>query len=145
VDVDGNRVIVRLEALAPPAPSPTSRSSTMSRTSCASWSARSWWWRRCSDDKGNLPGQQRYTKVDPQVMEAMLPYFSEYYGNPSSMHSFGGGVAAKIQQARENVARLIGALPDEIVFTSCGTESDGTAIRAASTLSCEAPHRDLPG
>jgi cysteine desulfurase len=71
------------------------------------------------------------TKVDPQVMEAMLPYFSEYYGNPSSMHSFGGGVAAKIQQARENVARLIGASPDEIVFTSCGTESDGTAIRAA--------------
>jgi len=64
-------------------------------------------------------------------MEAMLPYFSEYYGNPSSMHSFGGGVAAKIQQARENVARLIGASPDEIVFTSCGTESDGTAIRAA--------------
>lgn len=71
------------------------------------------------------------TKVDPQVMEAMLPYFSEYYGNPSSMHSFGGGVAAKIQQARENVARLVGASPDEIVFTSCGTESDGTAIRAA--------------
>jgi cysteine desulfurase len=71
------------------------------------------------------------TKVDPQVVEAMLPYFAEYYGNPSSMHSFGGGVAAKIQLARENVARLIGAMPDEIVFTSCGTESDGTAIRAA--------------
>jgi cysteine desulfurase len=71
------------------------------------------------------------TKVDPRVVEAMLPYFSEYYGNPSSMHSFGGGVAAKIQQARENVGRLIGASPDEIVFTSCGTESDGTAIRAA--------------
>jgi cysteine desulfurase len=71
------------------------------------------------------------TKVDPQVLEAMLPYFSEYYGNPSSMHSFGGGVAAKIQQAREQVARLIGASADEIVFTSCGTESDGTAVRAA--------------
>ena len=71
------------------------------------------------------------TKVDPQVLEAMLPYFSEYYGNPSSMHSFGGGVAARIQEAREQVARLIGASPDEIVFTSCGTESDGTAIRAA--------------
>lgn len=71
------------------------------------------------------------TKVDPQVLEAMLPYFSEYYGNPSSMHSFGGGVASKIQQAREQVARLIGASPDEIVFTSCGTESDGTAVRAA--------------
>jgi cysteine desulfurase len=71
------------------------------------------------------------TRVDPQVLEAMLPYFSERYGNPSSMHSFGGGVAAKIQDARQQLARLIGAAPDEIVFTSCGTESDGTAIRAA--------------
>jgi cysteine desulfurase len=71
------------------------------------------------------------TRVDPQVLEAMLPYFSEYYGNPSSMHAFGGGVAAKIRHAREQVARLIGASPDEVIFTSCGTESDGTAIRAA--------------
>ena len=72
------------------------------------------------------------TKVAPEVMEAMLPYLSEYYGNPSSMHSFGGDVAAKIKEARENVANLIGAAsPDEIIFTSCGTESDGTAIRAA--------------
>jgi cysteine desulfurase len=71
------------------------------------------------------------TMVDPQVLEAMLPYFCEYYGNPSSMHAFGGGVAAKIQHAREQVARLIGASPEEVVFTSCGTESDGTAIRAA--------------
>jgi cysteine desulfurase len=71
------------------------------------------------------------TRVDPQVLEAMLPYFSDYYGNPSSMHAFGGGVAARIQHAREQVARLIGAAPDEIIFTSCGTESDGTAIRAA--------------
>ena len=72
------------------------------------------------------------TKVAPEVLQAMMPYFSEYYGNPSSMHSFGGGVAAKIREARENVARLLGAAsPDEIVFTSCGTESDSTAIRAA--------------
>jgi cysteine desulfurase len=72
------------------------------------------------------------TKVAPEVMEAMLPYLSEYYGNPSSMHSFGGDVAAKIKEARENVANLIGAASaDEIIFTSCGTESDGTAIRAA--------------
>jgi cysteine desulfurase len=61
----------------------------------------------------------------------MLPYFSDYYGNPSSMHSFGGNVAGAIKAARENVAHLIGAAPAEIVFTSCGTESDGTAIRAA--------------
>jgi cysteine desulfurase len=72
------------------------------------------------------------TKVAPEVVDAMLPYLSEYYGNPSSMHSFGGDVAAEIKQARENIANLIGAeSPDEIIFTSCGTESDGTAIRAA--------------
>jgi cysteine desulfurase len=71
------------------------------------------------------------TKVDPEVVDAMMPYLSEYYGNPSSMHSFGGNVAGKIKEARENVASLIGATADEIVFTSCGTESDSTAIRAA--------------
>jgi cysteine desulfurase len=72
------------------------------------------------------------TKVAPEVMESMLPYLSEYYGNPSSMHSFGGDVAKKIKEAREHVADLIGAAsPEEIIFTSCGTESDGTAIRAA--------------
>ena len=71
------------------------------------------------------------TKVDPQALEAMLPYFSDYYGNPSSMHSFGGGVAAHIRTAREHLARLLGASAEEIVFTSCGTESDSTAIRAA--------------
>jgi cysteine desulfurase len=71
------------------------------------------------------------TKVDPQVLESMLPYFSENYGNPSSMHFFGGKVARKIEQAREQVASLINASPEEIVFTSCGTESDSMAIHAA--------------
>jgi cysteine desulfurase len=71
------------------------------------------------------------TKVAPEVIDAMLPFLSENYGNPSSMHSFGGDVAASIKQAREDVAALIGATADEIVFTSCGTESDSTAIRAA--------------
>jgi len=71
------------------------------------------------------------TMVAPEVLEAMMPYFSQNYGNPSSMHSFGGNVAGAIEIARENVANLIGATPQEIVFTSCGTESDGTAIRAA--------------
>ena len=71
------------------------------------------------------------TQVDPEVVQAMLPFYSELYGNPSSMHTFGGGVAASIEEARENVARLLGAAADEIVFTSCGTESDSTAIRAA--------------
>jgi cysteine desulfurase len=70
------------------------------------------------------------TRVAPEVVEAMVPYFSELYGNPSSMHSFGGEIAAEIKKARKNVASLIGAHVDEIVFTSCGTESDGTAILA---------------
>ncbi len=71
------------------------------------------------------------TMVAPEVLDAMMPYFSDNYGNPSSMHSFGGNVAGAIETARENVANLLGAAPQEIVFTSCGTESDGTAIRAA--------------
>lgn len=71
------------------------------------------------------------TMVAPEVLDAMMPYFSTYYGNPSSMHSFGGDIAGAIKSARENVANLIGSAPGEIVFTSCGTESDGTAIRAA--------------
>ncbi|MBW2367314.1 MAG: cysteine desulfurase NifS [Deltaproteobacteria bacterium] len=71
------------------------------------------------------------TRVAPEVVEAMLPFFSDYYGNPSSMHSFGGQVGSKIKEAREQLAHLIGAQPEEIIFTSCGTESDSTAIQAA--------------
>jgi cysteine desulfurase len=71
------------------------------------------------------------TQVAPEVLEAMLPYFHDLYGNPSSMHSFGGQVARKIREAREQAATLIGATPDEIIFTSCGTESDNAAIRSA--------------
>lgn len=71
------------------------------------------------------------TQVAPEVLEEMLPYFNEYYGNPSSMHTFGGTVEHKIVEARERLAGLLGASPDEIIFTSCGTESDSTAIRAA--------------
>jgi cysteine desulfurase len=68
------------------------------------------------------------TKVAPEVLETMLPYFSEYYGNPSSMHFFGGQVQKKINEARERVADFLGAEPSEVVFTSCGTESDNAAI-----------------
>lgn len=71
------------------------------------------------------------TKVDPGVLEAMLPYLTEYYGNPSSMHSFGGKVGKAVKQARSQVAGLLGADDSEIVFTSCGSESNNTAIRAA--------------
>ena len=71
------------------------------------------------------------TQVAPEVLEEMLPYFNEFYGNPSSMHTFGGMVEHKIAEARERLAGLLGASPEEIIFTSCGTESDNTAIRAA--------------
>ena len=71
------------------------------------------------------------TRVAPEVLEVMLPYLSEYYGNPSSMHTFGGQVGTAIQKARQQVADLLGAEPGEITFTSCGTESDSTAILSA--------------
>jgi len=71
------------------------------------------------------------TRVAPEVLEVMLPYFHELYGNPSSMHSFGGQVGRELSVAREQVAALLGASPDEIIFTSCGSESDNAAIRSA--------------
>jgi len=71
------------------------------------------------------------TKVDKEVIDAMLPYFSDSYGNPSSMHTFGGSVANKIKEARARVAEMINADPEEIVFTSCGSESNNTAIMSA--------------
>ena len=78
------------------------------------------------------------TAVAPEVLEAMLPYLTEYYGNPGSIHTFGGSVAAKVEEARIKVAELLNANhrnPDgeatEIIFTSCGTESDNAAIWSA--------------
>lgn len=70
------------------------------------------------------------TKVDEAVFEEMRPYFCELYGNPSSMHFFGGQVQGKVVEARNRVAGLLGASPEEIIFTACGTESDNTAIRS---------------
>ena len=71
------------------------------------------------------------TQVAEEVLDAMLPYFRDLYGNPSSMHTFGGQVGRKIREARGQAAALIGAGPEEIIFTSCGTESDNAAIRSA--------------
>jgi len=71
------------------------------------------------------------TQIAPEVLEEMLPYLRDYYGNPSSMHTFGGQLHRKVEEAREKVAYLIGADPEEIIFTSCGTESDNTAIMSA--------------
>ena len=69
------------------------------------------------------------TKVAEEVLEEMEPLFCELYGNPSSMHTFGGQISRKIRKAREQVAALIGCEPAEIIFTSCGTESDNAAIK----------------
>lgn len=72
------------------------------------------------------------TACDPAVVEAMIPYFTEQFGNPSSMHSFGNRVGLAIKKARMQVQALLGAEHDtEIIFTSCGTESDATAIMSA--------------
>ena len=72
------------------------------------------------------------TKVDPAVVEAMLPFFTEQFGNPSSLHNFGNRVGAALKKARQSVQTLLGAEHDsEIIFTSCGTESDSTAILSA--------------
>ncbi|MGM0417168.1 MAG: cysteine desulfurase NifS [Thermodesulfobacteriota bacterium] len=71
------------------------------------------------------------TKTAPEVVEEMLPFLRTFYGNPSSMHSFGGQVADKIKNARQRTADLFNADPDEFIFTSCGTESDSAAILSA--------------
>ncbi|MBQ9537538.1 MAG: cysteine desulfurase NifS [Desulfovibrionaceae bacterium] len=71
------------------------------------------------------------TQVDQDVLEAMLPYFTELYGNPSSMYSFGGQVSQAVNKAREQVAALFHVTSNEIIFTACGTEADNTAIWAA--------------
>ena len=80
------------------------------------------------------------TQVAPEVMEAITPYFQEWYGNPSSAHSFGGQVARKVKEAREQVAALLGADTEEIVFTSCGTESDSTAVMSALATQSDKRH-----
>ena len=72
------------------------------------------------------------TRVAPEVRDVMLPFFCERYGNPSSMHAFGGMVAKDVAAAREEVARFINADPEEIIFTACATESDNAAIRGAA-------------
>jgi cysteine desulfurase len=69
------------------------------------------------------------SKVAEEVFEEIQPLFCKLYGNPSSMHTFGGQIGRRIAQARENVAALLGCEPSEVVFTSGGTESDNTAIK----------------
>lgn len=71
------------------------------------------------------------TRALPEVLEAMTPYFTEYYGNASSIHTFGGSNKKVIENARRQIAALINALPSEVIFTSGGTESDSSAIYSA--------------
>lgn len=80
------------------------------------------------------------SQVDPEVFEAMKPFFTKYYGNASSMHTFGGQVKHYIDHARGQVADLLGCDPDEIIFTSGGTESDNTAIHGVLELSDNKRH-----
>jgi cysteine desulfurase len=72
------------------------------------------------------------TPVDERVIAAMLPYFSQAFGNPSSVHTLGQRAEAAVEDAREGVARALSCLPSEVVFTSCGTESDNLALRGAA-------------
>src|SRR5882724_10185380 len=72
------------------------------------------------------------TPTDPRVVEAMLPYFTENYGNPSSTHRFGHRAEAAIDKARQTIADILNCAPNEIIFTSCATESDNLALRGAA-------------
>jgi cysteine desulfurase len=74
------------------------------------------------------------TQLDPAVIEEMLPFLTDYYGNPSSGYTFGRQVRRAIDQARERVATLLGCEPVEVVFTSCGTESNNAAVNSALQL-----------
>jgi len=77
------------------------------------------------------------TPADPRVLEAMLPYFRESFGNPSSIHRWGQAAEAAVEDARRSVARVLGCSPEEIVFTSCGSESDNLALRGAALAARE--------
>lgn len=72
------------------------------------------------------------TPVDERVFQAMLPYFKDFFGNPSSVHEFGQIAEHAVENARETVARCLNASPPEIIFTSCGTESDNLALRGVA-------------
>jgi cysteine desulfurase len=80
------------------------------------------------------------TRVAPEVLEVMQPFLGDLYGNPSSAYTFGGKVARDIREAREQVASILGASPDEIIFTSCGSESDNTAIMSALSTGKDKMH-----
>jgi cysteine desulfurase len=71
------------------------------------------------------------TRVAPEVVDAMLPFLRDHYGNPSSIYKFGSQTGHEIEEARGKVAALLNADPKEIIFTSCGTESNNAALHSA--------------
>jgi cysteine desulfurase len=74
------------------------------------------------------------TPIDPRVLEAMLPFLTEHYGNPSSAHQYGRYSHAAIEQAREQVAALVGAHPSQVIFTSGGTEANNLALKGTAAF-----------
>ena len=80
------------------------------------------------------------TRVDPAVVEEMMPFLTEHYGNPSSGYRFGKQVEKALDLARERVAALLGCDPGEILFTSCGTESTNAAIHSALLMDRDRQH-----
>jgi cysteine desulfurase len=80
------------------------------------------------------------TQVDPEVLQQMLPFLQDQYGNPSSVYSFGKRAAKAVNIAREQIANLLRCEPSEIVFTSCGTESDNSAIQSALLIDPDRKH-----
>src|SRR5271157_3691653 len=80
------------------------------------------------------------TKIDPAVVSAMMPYLTEEYGNPSSAYRFGKKSAEAVEHARGQVATLLGCEPKEIIFTSCGTESNNSAIASALSMDPDRQH-----
>jgi cysteine desulfurase len=82
------------------------------------------------------------TPVDPRVLDAMLPFLREQYGNPSSLHSFGQRARAAVEEARAHVAALVGAEPTDVVFTASGSESDNMALRGVAAKAKE-PRRGV--
>ena len=73
------------------------------------------------------------TRTKPEVLDKMLPFFTEYYGNPSSLYAFAYDAKRAVENAREEVAKVIGARSKEIFFTSCGSESDNWVLRGVTS------------
>ena len=87
-----------------------------------------------SDKKRIYLDHAATTYVKPEVLDTMLPYFTEKFGNPSSVHFFGREAKAAVEAAREKVAKALGAKPEEIIFTAGGSESDNMAIRGIAEV-----------